>query len=189
MAGQRRRKDESAHRSRIWTIVCVVLVCAVALLLRGVIVFQIYPMEFQDEISQYSDEYALDPYFVCAVICAESGFDETAVSRRGAVGLMQIMPETGAWAAEKIGITDFSEDMLTQPDANIRIGCWYLSYLEGLFGGDQDKVIAAYNAGPNKVSEWSGDEALEEIPYDETKNYLIKVTRNYQIYKGLYDEF
>lgn len=189
MAGQRRRKDEYMSRNRTWTIVCVVLVCAIALLLRGVIVYEIYPLKFVDEIKQYSDEYAQDPYFVSAVICTESGFDDTAVSSRGAMGLMQIMPDTGAWAAEKIGISDFSAEMLNQPDVNIRIGCWYLSYLSDMFDGDTDKVMAAYNAGPNNVIEWAGDDKLTDIPFGETENYLKKVTRNLQIYKGLYNEF
>jgi soluble lytic murein transglycosylase len=161
----------------------------VAFLLRGVIVYEIYPLDYTDEIKTYSDEYALDAYFVSAVIRTESGFDEEAVSHRGAVGLMQIMPDTGAWAAEKIGMTEFSADMLAQPDVNIRIGCWYLRYLDDMFEGDQNKVMAAYNAGPNKVKEWAGDDELGSIPYAETENYLVKVTRNYQIYKGLYDEF
>lgn len=190
MAGQRTRgRNESPGRNKIWTIVCVVLVCAAALLLRGIVIYEIYPLAFKDEIRQYSAEYGQDPYFVSAVICAESGFDETAVSHRGAIGLMQVMPDTGAWAAEKIGMENYSADMLAQPDVNIRIGCWYLSYLNEKFGGDTDKIIAGYNAGPGKVDEWAGDGELSDIPYPETENYLKKVTINYQIYKGLYHEF
>lgn len=189
MTGQRRRREENHHRSKTWTIVCVVLVLAIALLLRGVIVYQIYPLKYIDEITKYSTEYQLDPYFVSAVICTESGFNQTAESGRGAMGLMQIMPDTGAWAAEKIGITDYTKEMLNQPETNIRIGCWYLNYLDDMFAGDENKVIAAYNAGPNNVTEWAGDGELKDIPFKETKNYLVKVKRNLQIYKGLYDEF
>ena len=188
MAVQRKRRTGD-NNIRIWTIVCIVLVCAVALLLRGIVVYHFYPLEFKEEIKRYSEEYALDAYFVSAVICTESGFNETAVSNRGAVGLMQIMPDTGTWAAEKIGISDFTTDMLTQPDVNIRIGCWYLRYLDDMFEGDQNKVMAAYNAGPNNVKEWAGGRELTDIPFAETENYLVKVTRNLQIYKGLYDEF
>lgn len=190
MAGKRRRRvEDSPKKNRLWVVACIALVCAVALLLRGVVIYRIYPLRFTEEINEYSDEYGQDAYFICAVICAESGFDENAVSYRGAIGLMQIMPETGTWAAGKIGITDFTEDMLTDPDVNIQIGCWYLSYLEEMFDGDINKVIAAYNAGPNNVIEWAGDDELTDIPYEETENYVTKVTRNYQIYKGLYDEF
>ncbi len=190
MASRRNRKiADSPKNIRIWTVVCIVLVCSVAFLLRGIVVYQIYPLDFKDEIKMYSEEYALDPYFVSSVIRAESSFDETAVSYRGAVGLMQIMPDTGAWAAEKIGIAEFSQDMLFQPDVNIRIGCWYLRHLSDMFKGDQNKVMAAYNAGPSNVKEWAGDDELGDIPFAETENYLIRVTRNYQIYKGLYDEF
>jgi len=190
MAGQRKKRGaDSPNGIRTWTIICVVLVCAAAFLMRGIIVYRIYPLEFKEEIKMHSDEYALDSHFVCAVIKTESGFEEEAVSHRGAVGLMQIMPETGAWAAEKMGMEDFSPDMLTLPDVNIRIGCWYLRYLNDLFEGDESKVMAAYNAGPNKVKEWAGDNELGEIPYEETKNYVVKVKRNFLIYKGLYDEF
>lgn len=189
MAGQRRRKEENHHRNKTWTIICVVLVLAVALLLRGIIVYQVYPLKYVDEIEKYSAEYQLDPYLVSAVICTESSFNLAAESRRGAMGLMQIMPDTGSWAAEKIGIADYTKEMLNQPDTNIRIGCWYLNYLNTMFKGDEDKVLAGYNAGPNNVIEWAGDGELKDIPYNETKNYLVKVKRNLQIYKGLYDEF
>ncbi len=187
MTGQKRRNEKSSLKA--WTILCVILVFAVALLLRGIIVYQIYPLKFEDLIAKYSDEFTLDEYFVSALICAESGFDEKAVSPRGATGLMQIMPETGAWVAEKMGIEGYSQEMLTDPATNIRIGCWYLRYLTDKFEGDQDKVMAGYNAGPNKVTEWAGEGKLGDIPYSETENYLIKVTRNYEIYKGLYDVF
>lgn len=189
MSVQRRRKEENHHRNKTWTIICVVMVLAVALLLRGVIMYQLYPLKYVDEIKKYSAEYQLDPYFVSAIICTESGFNQTAESSRGAMGLMQIMPDTGSWAAEKIGIPDYTKEMLNQADTNIRIGCWYLSYLKDMFAGDENKVMAGYNAGPNNVIEWAGDGELKDIPFDETKNYLVKVKRNHQIYKGLYDEF
>ncbi len=189
MSGQKRSKEEHMRRGRVWTIACVVLVAAAALLLRGVVIYKLYPLEYKEEIKQYSEQYALDPYFVSAVICAESGFDKTAVSKKGAMGLMQIMPDTGAWAAEKIGISEYSADSLLEPDTNIRIGCWYFSYLSEMFGGDEDKMIAAYNAGPNNVLEWAGDGKLTDIPFKQTKDYLAKVKRNKQIYKGLYNEF
>lgn len=187
MKGRKRRRQGLSLK--VWTILCVALVCVVALLLRGIIVYQVYPLDYKDLVAKYSDEYALDPYFVCALIRTESSFNEEAVSSSGAVGLMQIMPETGAWAAEKIGIEGFAPENLSQPEINIRIGCWYLRYLDDMFEGDKDKVMAGYNAGPGKVKEWVESGQMDDIPYAETKNYLVKVTRNYGIYKGLYDEF
>ena len=185
----KKRGSNKGPSLKVWTIFCVVLVCAVALLLRGIIVYELYPMDYEDEINKYSAEYLLDPYFVSALICAESSFNKDAVSHRGAVGLMQIMPDTGAWVAEKIGLEGFSEEMLTDPATNIRLGCWYLRYLEDRFAGDKDKVMAGYNAGPSRVDEWAGDGTLKDIPFKETENYLVKVTRNYEIYKSLYDVF
>ncbi len=184
--GNTRRPDTSAIR-RAWTIVCVLFVCAVALLARGVVIYRLYPLEYKDEIAQYSSEYEMDPYMVCAMIKAESSFRTGAVSGDGAVGLMQVLPSTGEWVAGKLGIENFSEDMLTDPAVNIRIGCWYLHYLDGLFGGNTDHMIAAYNAGQNNVLKWiAEDENLENIPFQETENYLNKVNAYYEIYKGLY---
>ncbi len=181
------RKADTPSKRRTWTIVCLLLVCAVALLARGVLIYRIYPLEYKDYITRYSTEYELDPYLVCAVINAESNFNADVESHKGAVGLMQIMPSTGEWIAGKIGIENFSEAMLTDPETNIRIGCWYLHYLEGLFDGNNDHMIAAYNAGQGKVQDWiETDAALENIPYPETENYLEKVKAFYEIYQGLY---
>jgi soluble lytic murein transglycosylase len=103
---------------------------------------------------------------------------------------MQIMPDTGAWAAGKMGIEGYSADMLSDPSVNISIGCWYLRYLSDLFDGDMRKVLAGYNAGPANVQNWVNSEgALDNIPYEETERYLEKVLRYYEIYKGLYSNF
>lgn len=184
----RKTKSEQARAKKTWTLICLILVVAAAALLRAVVVYRVYPLEYQQAIRQSSEEYALDPYLVSAVICAESRFDPKAVSPKGAVGLMQIMPDTGAWIAGKLGM-DYSPEMLTDPEVNITLGCWYLRYLTDRFEDDLDKVLAGYNAGPNKVSEWAGEGALDDIPYPETEKYLTTVTRNHYIYKGLYHDF
>lgn len=181
------RRSDAASKRKVWTIACLLVVCAVALLARGVLIYRLYPLEYKDYITRYSEEYELDPYLVCAVINAESSFNSDVESHKGAVGLMQIMPSTGEWVAGKIGIENYSEVILTDPETNIRIGCWYLHYLDGLFDGNDDYVIAAYNAGQGKVKEWiESDAQLEDIPYPETKNYLEKVKTFYEIYQGLY---
>lgn len=182
-------KAESFKKLRFWTILCLVIVCIAAIALRGYIVYRMYPLNYKAEIKISSAEYKLDPYFVSAVICAESHFNKDAVSHTGAIGLMQIMPDTGAWAAKKMGMKDFSADMLTDPKTNISIGCWYLSYLSKLFDGDAKKMLAAYNAGPAKVQEWINDGKMDDIPYKDTENYLKIVEKNYDIYKGLYADF
>lgn len=153
----------------------------------------IYPLKYRDLIRKYSERYNLDPYLVLAVIKAESGFRHTAVSRKNARGLMQITEGTGKWSAEKIGLKDFTADMLFDPEININIGCWYLSRLYGEFG-DTDLALAAYNAGSGNVSKWLNDRelsstgrTLDRIPFKETEKYLKKVRNSYLIYKKLYE--
>ena len=176
-------------KMKVWTVLCILLVCAAALVVRGVLVYKTFPLDYAESIVKYSEEYDIDKYLVCAVIFAESGFDDTALSPAGAVGVMQIIPGTGVWAAEKIGIESFDEQMLSDPDINIRLGCWYLNHLGEMFDGDPTKVLAAYNAGPSNVKEWlDSDGALREIQHPETENYVLRVNRYYDIYKGLYND-
>lgn len=189
MAKRRRRKDYSRN-IKLWTVLCLVIVCAAAIVLRGVLVYRVYPLDFKENIAASSKKHDVDKYLVCAVIYAESHFNEKAVSRKGAVGLMQIMPDTGEWSAGKMGLESFDGDQLTDPEVNISIGCWYLGYLSGRFEGDTRKILAAYNAGPNKIQEWFDSEGrLGSIPYKETEDYIEKVQRYYEIYKGLYKDF
>lgn len=190
MAKRYRHKTGGERNLKLWTILCLVLVCVAAIALRGIIVYKLYPLEFKNEIKASSSEYSLDKYMVCAVIYTESHFDKSALSGKGAVGLMQIMPDTGAWAAGKMGLEGYTAEMLSDAAVNIRIGCWYLQYLSGLFNGDMRKVLAGYNAGPNNVQSWLNSEgALDDIPYKETEQYLERVLRYYEIYKGLYSDF
>ena len=189
----RRNYDLPAKKRKTWTIICLLFVWAGAILLR-VGIDRYFPLEHQELISKYSTEfslskYGLDEYHIAAVICTESRFKEDAVSSKGAVGLMQILPTTGAWAAEKIGIDDFSSERLSKPEINIRIGCWYLAYLGDMFDGDLQKTFAAYNAGPGNVKEWIDDGELVNIQHTETENYLVRVEKYYVIYKGLYNDF
>lgn len=190
MTKRYRHRTSRGDNLKLWTILCLVLVCVAAIALRGFVVYRLYPLEFKDEIKASSAKYSLDKYMVCAVIYTESHFNKQAVSGPGAVGLMQVMPDTGAWAAGKMGLEGFSEDKLKDPETNIAIGCWYLQYLSDLFSGDMRKVLAGYNAGPANVQNWVDSEgALGDIPYEETKQYLDRVLRYYEIYKGLYPGF
>jgi soluble lytic murein transglycosylase len=177
-------------KMKVWTIVCILFACGAAFLLRGVLVYKAFPLYHEELIAKYSAEYDIDKYLVCAVISTESGFDEIAVSSRGATGLMQIMPDTGVWAAEKIGIDSIEDLNLQDPETNIRIGCWYLNHLGKMFNNDSRIVLASYNAGPAKVKSWlDADGTLRDIPYEETENYVQRVSQKYNIYKGLYNDF
>ena len=152
-----------------------------------------YALKYEDIIRAESELNDLDTYFVSALIYTESSFRPEARSAAGAVGLMQIMPKTGEWLAEMEGI-DFSEEWLTVPEYNIHLGCAYLKYLFERFPGCEE-VLAAYNAGPNRVYEWIDDGLVlagtgrldvSRIPFGETKNYVNKAMNAYEMYKELY---
>jgi len=151
-----------------------------------------YRMAYPELIEAYAGEYGLDPYLVAAVIHTESGNRPDAVSTSGAIGLMQIMPETGEWAAEKLSLNAYTVQSLYEPKVNVRIGCWYLSFLMERFEQDRRLMLAAYNAGHGNVAKWLKDEALSQngqlvtIPFEETQRYVEKVQRAYEKYKTLY---
>lgn len=179
---------------RILLIVFITLAALAAIIgvlyLRDYMLRQQYPLQHEDLIVEYAGKYNLDPYFVAAMIDTESDFDDAAVSPDGAQGLMQIMPETAEWIAQKLEVTGYN---MLDPETNIEFGCWYLNFLQNKFSGEEQLMMAGYNAGHNKVDEWLAEGyskdglTLDEIPYAETKNYVDKVSRAYEQYKKLYE--
>lgn len=154
----------------------------------------VYPVKYRDYVVKYSEQYGLDPLLVFSVIKVESSFQPNAVSPRKAKGLMQVSDKTGKWAAEKIGIKDYTTEKLFEPEVNIMIGCWYLKALLQQFEQDQDAALAAYNAGSGNVRQWLYDRSLssdgkrlDKIPFKETERYLKRVKNYYSIYKKLYE--
>lgn len=153
-----------------------------------------YPLSYQDEIKKFAGAYGLDPARVAAVIYCESSFRPEAVSPAGARGLMQIMPETGRWIAEKLDEESyFTDEKLFEPELNIRYGCWYLHYLDERYGGDLTKATAAYHAGGSRVDAWLNDSqysqdgvTLAYIPYDSTRAYVANVKAAYEHYKEIF---
>lgn len=145
------------------------------------------PLKYTDIVEKYSNEYGLDKYLIYAVISTESDFKPTAKSDAGAMGLMQLMPETAVWIGNKISLS-VELDSLFDPDTNIHLGCAYLSYLFSRFDGDIKKVICAYNGGEGNVREWASkySDSLDYIPFKETRKYLKKVTVRYEIYTEIY---
>lgn len=153
-----------------------------------------YPLEYESQISTTSSKYKLDPYLVAALVYEESKFNPHSKSKAGALGLMQVMPETGRWAAKNLGMTSYSNDYLYDPGKNIEIGCWYLSYLMGKYK-DEKLSLAAYNGGDANVDKWlkekdnlSADEILKDIPFAETKVFVKRVTKTKQKYIELYPD-
>lgn len=153
-----------------------------------------YPLAYRENIFRWADAEKLHPYLVAAVIRNESRFRPDATSSQGARGLMQVMPETGAWAAKQMGIT-FQANQLYQAEYNIRIGTWYLANLRREFGGDIVLALAAYNAGRGNVRQWLTDKrwtgehaTLDQIPFPETRLYVGKVLRDFERYRRIYGE-
>lgn len=183
------------HKLKRKIVICLLI----AVIIAGAVfsAFQLityrYPLMYRELIEKYSDQYDLDPYLVLAVIKVESSFRSDAVSPRDARGLMQITGKTGEWIAGKLKISNYSKDMLFEPETNIRIGCWYLSTLYQEFG-ELELMLAAYNAGSGNVSQWlknnkysKNGKSLDKIPFKETEKYLVKVKKSHAIYKKLYE--
>ena len=160
-----------------------------------VVLPRVLPLNHQAEVEKYAREYQLEKSLVNAVIFCESHFEPEAVSTAGAIGLMQVTAETGWWAAEQMGLNPNTVD-LTDPDTNIRIGCWYLNWLLEKFDGVTETALAGYNAGHGNVQKWLADEemsadgiTLDEIPYGETKSYVVKVQLAEKVYRYVYHSF
>ena len=143
----------------------------------------------EDIINKYSAMYQVDSNMVSAVIARESHYDMYAQSKVGARGFMQIMEDTGKWIAGKLNVEGYTYEHLFDADINIRFGTWYLSYLSDNFGGDPVLVASAYHAGLSNVKLWvlrnSQDGVSltpDEIPMDDTKDYVKKVMNAYALY-------
>lgn len=152
----------------------------------------LYPTPYKEAVFFYASQHGLDPFLVLALIRTESKFYPLAVSSTGAKGLMQLMPDTASWVAERLG-TEFEEERLFDPEYNIRLGTWYLAYILKEFDGNLVAALAAYNGGKQKVREWlvtgtwSGStQDLDRIPFLETRGFVRRVLRDYSIYYWLY---
>ena len=149
-----------------------------------------YTTPYGGFVDAFSREYGVGGEIIYAVMRAESGFRSDAVSRAGAVGLMQITPDTFDWLMTKTG-EHHEHGMLYNPEINIKYGAYFLSLLYSEFG-DWDIAFAAYNAGRASVHGWMASEEyyrdgkLVNIPYPETDNYVKKVNKFVKIYKRLY---
>lgn len=152
-----------------------------------------YPLEHRELIYHYSEVNKLDPLLVASIIKTESNFNPQAVSPKGARGLMQIMPSTGAWIYQQISGGTLNQDKLFNAETNIALGTWYVADLMQEFKGDLVLVIASYNAGRGNVKgwlntqHWTGEhKTIDQIPFMETRQYIRQVLWNYKVYKYLY---
>lgn len=156
----------------------------------------LYPIHYEESIRRSAAAHEIDPLLIAAIIRVESKFQQENVSHVGAIGLMQLMPNTADWIAKQADIPYNGPQDLAEPDTNIRMGAWYIAHLSGQFNGNQAAVVAAYNAGPGRVGKWLDSaqwdgrlETADSIPVGETRHYVQRVFYNYDKYKQLYPEY
>ncbi len=145
---------------------------------------------YLDTIRQYAQEFQVDTSFISAIIARESHYDPNArAASTGALGLMQVMEDTGTWISERLGVRDYAYDRLREPDLNIRFGAWYLNYLSAHFNGNPVMIASAYHAGPNNVKQWALKYAadqktltVDQIPMEDTRDYVRKVMNAYALF-------
>ena len=153
---------------------------------------RLYPKTYSEYVEMASEKYDVAEDLIFAIIKNESNFKNSISSNKGAQGLMQLMDDTANWIAPQVPIENFNVFRIKEPELNIQLGCWYLSYLEQQFDGDLTLIVAAYNAGSGNINKWLSDESyskdgktLTSIPYRETKEYVIKIKINQIIYDFL----
>ncbi|MDP2308421.1 MAG: transglycosylase SLT domain-containing protein [Pseudomonadota bacterium] len=153
-----------------------------------------FPTAQVDALYRHGERYGVDPLLAMGLMRQESVYRQWALSPVGAIGLMQVMPRTGARVAALMGDPHYSPEQLEDPSTNVRYGVWYLSRLLDRFGGAFPLAVASYNGGPHNVSSWLRpwgpnirvDDYVEQIPYPETRDYVKKVTGYYVTYLALY---
>ena len=164
---------------KIRIIALIAAIFAFLFAFSSLVVCVCYPVRYKSEITRACAEYELDESLVYAVIGCESGFDKSARSSRGAVGLMQLMPQTAEWCA-KMAREEFSAEKLTEPGYNVSLGCRYLKYLIDKFKSEK-WAVAAFNAGEGNVKNWLDTD--KKIRFPETEAYVNNVFAARRIYK------
>ena len=143
-----------------------------------------YPLEYEHIVRGHARQYDLDPALLAAVIYRESKFDPDARSSSGAIGLMQLLPDTAQGIAQLTGGSRFEVDDLYEPEINVRYGSFYLRRLL-LKYDDERLALAAYNAGQANVDEWIA-EGEEGIPFPETREFVDNVLEAREVYARAY---
>jgi soluble lytic murein transglycosylase len=142
-----------------------------------------YPLRYEQIVRGHADNYGLDPALLAAVIYQESKFKANARSSSGAIGLMQLLPDTAKGIALHTGGSAFRVDDLYDPEINVRYGAWYLRHLLRKYR-DERSALAAYNAGQDNVDRWLREG--KEIQFSETRAYVDRVEELKEIYRNAY---
>lgn len=155
----------------------------------------VYPFPFRNLVVPEATDRGVDPYLMAGLIRRESAFSPVVVSGAGAIGLMQIVPQTGRSLARAAGLGEFQAELLTRPEVNIHLGTRFFAELTDRFGESLPLVLAAYNAGPTRAVAWrdlpeARDPELftERVPYGETRDYIRNVLAHRAIYRALYPD-
>jgi soluble lytic murein transglycosylase len=184
---------KTARRSAAIVIILVLsIVCALIYqVVWDKIDRQRYPRQYSEYVSEYSAAYGVPEYVVYAVIKVESDFASNAESHAGAIGLMQLMPDTFDWVSMRLKRSS-EQGMLYDPRTNIEYGTYMLSFLYMRYNR-WDTAFAAYNAGHSRVDQWLTDPEITDedgnlvrIPFRETEKYVKKVNDAIEVYKRLY---
>ncbi len=189
------RKHRPRHLLLIILLTVAILAGMVGLLTNSYQQYlrTVYPLDYTEYIEKYSRDYGITPSLIAAIICTESHFRPQATSSAGAIGLMQLTPETFAWAQTRAGVKKPQDKTaLTDPEVNIRFGTYTLTLLYQQFE-EEDTALAAYNAGQGNVHAWLNDPrystdgvSLDRIPFPETEEYIKRVKKAQTIYRRLY---
>lgn len=152
-----------------------------------------YPAVFKSDIEKTASELEMDPSLIMAVVRRESHFRQTVISPAGAIGLMQLMPETASELAKKMQLFPFSNDMLNRGDTNIRLGSFYLKDLINHYNGNLPAALAAYNVGKSKIKSWwekngrlEEDELIDTIPITTVRIFVKNVLQDMANYGLIY---
>jgi soluble lytic murein transglycosylase len=154
-----------------------------------------FPFPYSELVRREAEEWGLDPITMAAIIRQESAFKADIVSRAGAIGLMQVMPPTGAQFARAHGPTGFHPANLTAPEVNLHLGAAFFVDMSARYDDDLPLVLSAYNAGPTRATRWRRYPEVsdplrftERIPFAETRGYVKNVRRNLGLYRVLYGQ-
>ena len=152
-----------------------------------------YPFPYRELVKREAAEWGIDPYMMAAIIRQESAFKADIVSHAGAIGLMQVMPPTGAQLARTHGPNGFTDESLTKPEVNLHLGAAFFVDMSRRYDNELPIVLSAYNAGPTRATRWrrypEASDPLrftERIPFVETRGYVKSVRRNLGLYRVLY---
>lgn len=170
-----------------WAVFLVVVVAvAIGIIVLPRIFAEIrYPLEYEDIIVKEANDHDLDPFLVAAVIYAESRFSPKAGSPVGARGLMQLMPQTAAGIARRLGDTSYTVDKLYDPSTNVRYGTYHLQGLMGRYDSDVESALVGYNGGGGAGDRYQAGEREGSVPR-ESLNYVGKVLAAKSAYEELY---